>query len=48
MRFVIKISKSEAESMDGAMKILKISGNSTFKSEYNEECRKYLEYEIEF
>lgn len=45
---LIGISKNEAESMDGAMKILKISGNSTFKSEYNEECRKYLEYTIEF
>lgn len=45
---LIGISKNEAESMDGAMKILKISGNSTFRSEYNEECRKYLEYTIEF
>ena len=45
---LIGISKNEAESMDGAMKILKISGNSTFKSEYNEECRKYLEYTIKF
>ena len=43
---LIGISKSEAENMDGAMKILKISGNATFKSEFNEECRKYLEYEI--
>lgn len=45
---LIGISKNEAASMDGAMKILKISGNSTFSNEYNEECRKYLEYTIEF
>lgn len=53
-KFAIKLSQSsgmkkkDAEKIDVALKMMKISGNTTILSEVNEEYRKYFEYEIEF
>lgn len=53
-KFAIELSKSsgmkkrDAEKIDIALKMMKISGNTTVSNEISEEYRKYFEYEIEF
>ena len=53
-KFAIELSKSsgmkkrDAEKIDMALKIMKISGNTTVANEISEEYRKYFEYEIDF
>ena len=53
-QFSIKLSKTsgirekDAEKIDGALKMMKISGNTTVVNEVSEESRRYFEYEIEF
>ena len=42
------IKESEATKIDCAFKILKLNTNSSFESEYKNECRKYLKYVIKF
>lgn len=52
--YSIKLSKSsgirerDAEKIDGALKSMKISGNTTVVNEVSQESRRYFEYEIEF
>ena len=53
-KFAIKLSQSsgmkkkDAEKIDVALKMMKISGNTTILSEVSEESRKYFEYQIDF
>lgn len=53
-KFAVELSKSsgmkkrDAEKIDVALKMMKISGNTTVSNEVSEEYRKYFEYEIEF
>lgn len=42
------ISVKDAEKIDAALKVMKVSGNTTVVSEARNESRRYLEYEIDF
>ena len=53
-KFAVELSKSsgikkrDADKIDMALKIMKISGNTTVSNEVSDEYRKYFEYEVEF
>ena len=42
------MKRTDAENIDAALKVMKISGNTTIENEYNDESRRFFNYEIEF